>query len=67
MSVRALAILHNAEVELQALVCRRLAMFAENLACEIAGKAPEYTAEHFDALAAEMRQSCWVDPTTLPE
>lgn len=65
MSTRALAILQNAEVELQALVSRRLAMVAANHASELEEKAPPYTEAHFDALAAEMRASCWVDPTTV--
>lgn len=65
MSDRSAVTLHNAEVELQALVCRRLAMFAGNLANEIAGEPPAFTQEHFDALAAEMRASCWIDPTTI--
>lgn len=65
MSARSAAILHNLEVELQALVSRRLAMVAENHACELKDQPPTYTQEHFDALAAEMRANCWIDPTTL--
>lgn len=56
--------LHNAHVELQALISRRLAMVAANHASEFDGRSPEYTEAHFDALVAQMRE-CWIDPGTV--
>lgn len=66
MSTRAAAVLHNAEVGLQSLVTRRLAMVAANHAAEVQDQPIPYGEEHFDALAAEIRASCWVDPTEFP-
>lgn len=67
MSARALAWVHNSQVELQALQTRRCAMVAANHMNELRNEPPTYTEEHFDALAAEIRTSCWVDHTNLPE
>lgn len=54
MSNRAAAILHNAEVDLQELITRRLAMVAANHAAETANEPIPYGHEDFERLARVM-------------
>jgi hypothetical protein len=55
VSALRLAQIHNAEVDMQALITKRLAMVAANHAAEIAGEPMKYSEEDFERLAEEIR------------
>lgn len=63
---RQLAILHQARVELEALVTERTAMIAANHAAEHRGEGPKYSEQDFRALAERIRGT-WVDPADFAE
>lgn len=54
MSSLQLAQIHNAEVELQQLVTRRLAMVAANHECELKSQPPRYLEADFEQLATQI-------------